>query len=117
MPLFFFKTVIIVMTEVALLAIVALTAGLIGFLAYLSFLAHSNNSKNLKKDYLVNESEFIACRYRHICNKRCRETNEMLLEEDSRDIEETTTKEKANVSKIVKVNGIGKNILNKETDQ
>jgi hypothetical protein len=92
------------MAEVALLSIVALTAGLFGFLGFLSFLAYTNISKNSKKDYLINESQ-------KGCDCNC-ETTSMLIEKD-----EVKTKDGAsekennvNVSKVIKVSGIGKRI-------
>lgn len=96
------------MAEVALLSIVALTAGLFGFLGFLSFLAYTNISKNSKKDYLVNESQ-KGCD----CNVRlCCETTSMLIEKDEVKTENGTSEKEnnVNVSKVIKVSGIGKRI-------
>ena len=97
------------MAEVALLSIVALTAGLFGFLGFLSFLAYTNISKNSKKDYLINESQ-KGCD----CNVRlCCETTSMPINKDEEIKTKDGTPEKENninVSKVVKVSGIGKSI-------
>ena len=90
------------MNEVEVIAIVSMLCGLFGFLGYLGFLAHTNNSKNLKKDYLVIESHSNCNK----CNKGgCYETAE--VENNSSD------KDSANFRKVVRVNGIGKQICNK----
>ena len=101
------------MAEVALLSIVALTAGLFGFLGFLSFLAYTNISKNSKKDYLINESQ-KGCD----CNVRlCCETTSMHVEKNEEIKTEDSTPEKennVNVSKVIKVSGIGKSIKGRE---
>lgn len=89
------------MSGIEIIAVVAITAGLFGFLGFLAFIAHTNNSKNLKNDYLVIESR-SSCRTN--TGLECCETIKVNDGEQK----------KTGVSKIVRVNGIGKDLRDKE---
>ena len=88
------------MSGIETIAIVAIISGSFGFLGYLGFLAHTNNSKNLKNDYLVIESRSDC-----LCKKEeCCETSRMSDE----------TENNRTVRRVVKINGIGKDLKSKE---
>ncbi len=90
------------MSGIEIVAISAIVIGLFGFLSFLGFLAHTNNSKNLKNDYLVIESR-CSC-LTHKTSVSCEAAK---VEEDSE------KKDNTNISKVVRVNGIGKQICDK----
>ena len=106
MPFFFTTQIIITMSSIAIVAIIGITAGLFGFLGFLGYLAYSNNVKNLKKDYLVIESQ--KANTDGGCNIRlCCEANKMLNDDTS---EKKVQEPEKSISKIVKVGGIGQDL-------
>ena len=108
MPFFFPARIITIMNGLDMVAIIAIIAGLFGFLGFLGFLAYSNNVKNLKKDYLVIESH--KANTSGGCNIRlCCEASKMLNDETGEKTEIQDLEEK-NVSRVVKVGGIGKDL-------
>ena len=90
------------MSGIETTAIVAMVFGLFGFLGFLGFLARTNNSKNLKNDYLVIESRCSCVSYERDASCETAEVEESSENKDSK-----------NINKIVRVNGIGKQICNK----
>lgn len=90
------------MTGIEIVAIASMVFGLFGFLGFLGFLANTNNSKNLKNDYLVIESR-CSC-LTHGENASC----------ETAEVEESSEKkDNTNIDRVVRVNGIGKQICNK----
>tara|TARA_B100000900_G_scaffold406120_1_gene416684 strand:+ start:1103 stop:1381 length:279 start_codon:yes stop_codon:yes gene_type:complete len=90
------------MTGVEIVAITSMVFGLFGFLGFLAYLANTNNSKNLKNDYLVIESRCSCVSQEK--NVSCEATE---VENNSEN------KDSAKVSRVVRINGIGKQICNK----
>lgn len=108
--LFFLKQIFISMAELAIVAVVCLTGGFLSFLGYLSYLAHSNNSKNLKNDYLISERQ-ITCSQGHACgaSERCGIRDTFMEKEIATEQENNSaSKDKANISKIIRINGVRK---------